>query len=374
MRSDDACLAAITDVDRQCFDYLRVHGPASRAGLSANIGISRPTASESARRLQQANLIRETGSCPGQRGRTPQLYDIQGARGHTVSLALDHDWIGLRVCDLSRGVLWERIDRSGTPLTTEQLVAASRTLVAEGHRHASGECLAVTCSVADPVDPRTGRVIDMPNSPFAAGHIDVGSAIFDRAPETLHVDNDVNWAAFAESRIGLMQRQPNFVYVFIGAGIGAAIHVNGALYRGADGLAGEIGHNRLAPGQTLVQRLIELGIASPSDSSIDTDRLISMFDTRPQDATATAVIDAIAAAIANTVITLNPGALVFAGRVFDSPAFAEALRRAVSHALPRPIEMTQTAFGAQAPLLGATLGAAEQAERYLHLRIDPPAG
>ncbi|KEZ76748.1 NagC family transcriptional regulator [Salinisphaera hydrothermalis C41B8] len=359
---------AITDVDRQFFHHLIAYGQTSRAALSADIGISRPTASQSARRLLRADIIRETGRPSVQRGRVPLLYDVNGARGYTLSLALDHDWIGLRVSDLSRRVLWEKIEQSTPETTAGLLIERSRALVAEGRARATGECLAVTCSVADPVDPWTGQVIDMPNSPFTAGHIDVGSAIFELAPDRLHVDNDVHWAAFAESRIGLMCSQPNFLYVFIGAGIGSAIYVNGALYRGASGLAGEIGHARVAPGQTLVERLIELGVASPDDSSIDTDKLIEAFETGPAGDKAKAVINAIAWAIANTIITLNPAVVVFAGRVFGTPAFSSRLRGAVLNMLPTPIDIRETAFGPYAPLLGATLGAAERAESYLNLR------
>lgn len=366
--SDASSLAAITDVDRQFFHHLITHGPTSRAALSADIGISRPTASQSAKRLLRADIIRETGRQSGQRGRVPLLYDVNGARGYTLSLALDHDWIGLQVSDLSRQVLWERIERSNPATSAERLIEQSRALVAEGRSHAVGECLAVTCSVADPVDPRTGQVIDMPNSPFAAGHIDVGKTIFECAPDQLHVDNDVNWAALAESRIGLMQSQPNFLYVFIGAGVGAAIYVNGAIYRGASGLAGEIGHTRVAPGKTLVERLIELGVASPDDASIDTDRLIATFATEPSGNEAGAVIEALAWAIANTMITLNPAAVVFAGRLFETPEFSSRLRRRVLDMLPSPLDIQLTAFGPQAPLLGATLGAAERAEAYLNLR------
>lgn len=367
-RSDAQSLAAITEVDRQVFQHLITHGPTSRAALSAEIGVSRPTASESAKRLLRSKLISQTGTQSGQRGRVPVLYGINAARGHVLSLALDHDWIGLRICDLARQVVWERIDTTGPDITPERLIIDSRALLAEGRRHATGECVAITCSVADPVDPRTGQVLRMPNSPFAAGHIDIGQAVFELAPEQLRVDNDVNWAALAESRIGLMRCQPNFVYIFIGAGIGAALYVNGAVYRGTSGLAGEIGHTQVAPGKTLVQRLIELEIASPVDASIDSDQLIEAFEHRPDSPQAEAVIDAIARAIANTLITLNPGAMVLAGRIIGNAGFSSQLRQAVLQILPSPIDIHETSFGPHAPLLGATLGAQERGESYLNLR------
>lgn len=364
---DEQSLAAITAIDRQFFHHLIAKGATSRAAIAADIGISRPTASESAKRLLKAAIIKESGVQGGQRGRAPVLYDINPARGHTLSLAMDHDWIGLRVCNLARHILWERVEALGPEATPELLVRQSRALLCEGRTQAAGPCLSATCSVADPVDPGTGQVIDLPDSPFPAGHVEVGAKIFGLESAPLLIDNDVNWAAFAESRIGLMQSQPNFLYVFIGAGIGAALYVNGAIYRGASGLAGEIGYLQVAPGKTLAQRLIELEIASSLDSSIDTDTLIRVFENEPLGPRADAVIDALAWAIANTTIALNPAAVILAGRVVGNRHFHTRLSRSVSDMLPAKIEIKATSFGAYAPLTGATLGAQEQAERCLNL-------
>ena len=56
------------------------------------------------------------------------------------------------------------------------------------------------------------------------------------------VDNDANVAAHAELRFGAAQGCSDVVMITLGTGIGGAVIVNGAVYRGAHGLAGEIGH------------------------------------------------------------------------------------------------------------------------------------
>ena len=58
----------------------------------------------------------------------------------------------------------------------------------------------------------------------------------------VHVDNDVNLALLAEVRVGSARGARNAVMLTLGTGIGGAIVIDGRLYRGADGAAGELGH------------------------------------------------------------------------------------------------------------------------------------
>src|SRR5918996_1895941 len=56
------------------------------------------------------------------------------------------------------------------------------------------------------------------------------------------VDNDANLAALAEAAFGAGRDAKDLVYLMISSGIGAGLVLNGRLYRGAEGLAGELGH------------------------------------------------------------------------------------------------------------------------------------
>lgn len=61
------------------------------------------------------------------------------------------------------------------------------------------------------------------------------------------VDNDANASAWAESRFGAATGSTDFVMVNLGTGIGGAILIEGELYRGQHGMAGEFGHMQVAP-------------------------------------------------------------------------------------------------------------------------------
>jgi len=91
------------------------------------------------------------------------------------------------------------------------------------------------------VDEKGGIVKDPPN--FADWHnIALGNAIEKAFNFDVKVENDANVAAIAEARFGAGKSHPNFLFVIWGTGVGGGIILNGKIYRGPFGGAGEIGH------------------------------------------------------------------------------------------------------------------------------------
>jgi glucokinase len=101
----------------------------------------------------------------------------------------------------------------------------------------------------------------------AAGYIDADRAVVLFAPnlpgwrntplreqvsarlgDDVVVENDANAAAWGEYRFGAGEQEPDLVCLTVGTGIGAGILIDGRLYRGQFGLAGEPGHLRVVPG------------------------------------------------------------------------------------------------------------------------------
>jgi glucokinase len=74
------------------------------------------------------------------------------------------------------------------------------------------------------------------------GRIDFAGLIAERTGAPTYVENDVNAGALAEHRWGAGRGADDFMYLSIGTGIGAGLVLRGSLYRGANHLAGELGH------------------------------------------------------------------------------------------------------------------------------------
>jgi glucokinase len=100
---------------------------------------------------------------------------------------------------------------------------------------------AIGVSAPGPVDVERGLLIDPPNLP-GWGTVPLVELLGSSLARPIALENDANAAALAEWRFGAGQGCSHLVYLTMSTGIGAGLILDGRLYRGADGNAGEIGH------------------------------------------------------------------------------------------------------------------------------------
>lgn len=107
--------------------------------------------------------------------------------------------------------------------------------------------LGVGIGVPGPVDIVQGLVLRAPNLGWK--RIALQTMILERLPElpNLHVDNDANFAVFAEYMFGQHKQSADLLYLYIETGIGGGLILEHRLYRGRRGFAGEIGHMTVLP-------------------------------------------------------------------------------------------------------------------------------
>ncbi len=130
-----------------------------------------------------------------------------------------------------------------SPRTTEELEAGIADLVSElGRDH---QIDAVGLAVAGFLDPACEIVRFAPHLPWRDAPVRV--RLEDRLKLPVRLEHDANSAAWSEYRFGSAQGSDNWVLLAIGTGIGAALIVDGEIYRGAYGTAPEFGHLRVVP-------------------------------------------------------------------------------------------------------------------------------
>jgi predicted NBD/HSP70 family sugar kinase len=191
------------------------------------------------------------------------------------------------------------------------------------------------------------------------------------------VDNDVNLAAMGELWFGAGQNIQNMILIVSGAGIGAGIIIDGALYRGASEASGEIGNflpgreflgtnyqdfgalEKAASGTGIVERA-RAGLKSQRDA-IDLE-LVTADDVflaaRQGQAWAKSIIDEtvdyFAIAVANLAVSFDPQLIVLGGSV--SP-FADLLigpiMQRLEGAIPTPPRLVISKLGLRAGVMGA---------------------
>ena len=108
------------------------------------------------------------------------------------------------------------------------------------------ECQTVGVNVPGLTDPENGMWVYAPFSGIRDVPItQILSKMIDGKP--IAIDNDVNACAMAEKLFGICEEINDFLWVTISNGIGGGLVLNGKIYRGATGNAGEIGHFFLTP-------------------------------------------------------------------------------------------------------------------------------
>lgn len=229
--------------ERLLLQRLQELGPTSRVELARQTGLSKPTVSAALAGLADSGLVEVVGELAGKPGPVSSLYDLRPDAACVLGVDIGREWIRVAVAG-SRGQFLARRDGRNSAKTAAELVRRARTLAREAAAEAQVPWESLTCAVIGSpgvFDPATGRVEFAPNLPEWGR-----PGLVDRLRKSLDVEltleNDVNLAAVGEHAYGQGRGKDNFVLVSIGTGVGMGIVINGRLYVGARGAAGEISY------------------------------------------------------------------------------------------------------------------------------------
>ncbi len=131
-----------------------------------------------------------------------------------------------------------KFDTEGCEKTLERIYAAVRSLMRDGVR-------GIGISCGGPLDEERGVIMSPPNLP-GWDNVHITEELTRRFGVPAALCNDANACAIAEYRFGAGRGSRNMVFLTFGTGLGAGLILNGRLYSGSSGMAGEVGHIRLA--------------------------------------------------------------------------------------------------------------------------------
>ncbi len=223
---------------------LRDEGSMSRVDLTDRLAVSRTTVAAEVGRLSELGLVRDAGPAASRGGRRSTMVDLSpdlrfvGVAVGATSLQVAVTDARLDVCDRRS----EAIDvREGPEVVLARVLQLTRELMAS---QASPRPSGVGVGVPGPVDFHAGVPVSPPIMPGWDAY-PVRDAVARELGCPVVLDNDVNLMALGEQQGGVARGARDFLFVKIGTGIGCGIVVEGGLYRGADGCAGDIGHIRV---------------------------------------------------------------------------------------------------------------------------------
>ena len=165
-------------------------------------------------------------------GRPAVGVDLGGTKIHTVVATPEGSVLGENRC--------ATLAAEGPDAVLERLITTVRaSLVGAGL--STSEIAGVGISSPGPCDPRRGVITNAPNLP-GWHEIPIIRIISEQLSVTALLENDANAACYGEYRFGAGRGFRHLLYVTLGTGIGGGIIIDGEIYEGASGAAGEVGH------------------------------------------------------------------------------------------------------------------------------------
>lgn len=239
--------------------YVREHSPTLRVVIAKNLGLSRATVSSIIKDLIIDKWVYEgekkpTTSIGGKRA-TEIFFNVD--RGHIVGVDIGRSRLRLYLTNLASEILAE----CSEPFDTEEgwekglnKIAPLMNQLVKEKLGSWGTVHGIGIGIPGAVD-RQARVVSPPVLEEHWGGIDIPEQLRTRlhfpTARPIYLENDANLGALGESRYGAGWGVRNMIYVKMSTGIGAGLILNGELYRGEYGLAGEIGHLRFQWGEAL---------------------------------------------------------------------------------------------------------------------------
>ena len=227
-------------------DTLTSSGAQSRADIARRIGASRSTVSSIVEALLAEGLVQEVQAEAGPKpaGRPGTKIAVANPEGYYVGIDFGRIFIKVAISDANFSILKQTsadfdIDMPAEAALDLAAQKVNEIIAASGIDRA--RIKAVGIGVPGPVDARSGML--------HAGSIlarwvgtDVPGGLSRRLDLDVFMDNDANLGALAESVYGAARQSKVALYVLLSVGVGLGIAINGQVFRGVNGIAGELGH------------------------------------------------------------------------------------------------------------------------------------
>jgi predicted NBD/HSP70 family sugar kinase len=376
-------------------DALRDRGPLSRADIARHAALSRATVSSVLGELQEAGLVTEANGAPPEngQGRPASQLRLDPSAGIAVGIDFGKRHLRVAVADLGHQILAERREDMQPDSAAAEVMDLAAKLVAELLEDAGvdrSRVIGVAMGIPGPIDPES---VELGSTTILPGWVGLRAReeMSERLGLEVAVDNDANLGVLSEWTWGAASDCANVVYLKVSTGIGAGLIVDGRLFHGAGGTAGEIGHTIIDPTgpvcrcgnrgclEMLVGAPALIELLRPTHGELSIRQIV---DAAAGDSAACRRVlaeagSAIGTAAANVCNLINPERIVVGGDLAAADdlllaPLREAVERSAIPSAARDVEVVQGTLGQRAEVLGAVaLGLRASASSLLRQKGAP---
>ncbi|WP_405683744.1 ROK family protein [Streptomyces sp. NBC_00057] len=352
---------------------VRMAGALTQAEIARSTGLSAATVSNIVRELKEGGTVEVTPTSAG--GRRARSVSLSGDAGIVIGVDFGHTHLRVAVGNLAHQVLAEESEPMDVDASAAEGFGRAERLVKrliETTGISPDKVIGVGLGVPGPIDVESGTLGSTSILPGWTG-INPSEELAGRLGVPVYVDNDANLGALGELVWGSGRGVKDLAYIKVASGVGAGLVIDGHIYRGPGGTAGEIGHITLDESgpvcrcgnrgclETFTAARYVLPLLQPSHGpDLTMERVVQLA--RGGDPGCRRVIGDvgrhIGSGVANLCNLLNPSRVVLGGSLAEAGELVLApIRDSVSrYAIPsaaRQLSVLPGALGGRAEVLGA---------------------
>ena len=227
---------------------LRLHAPISRAELASVTQLNRSTISNIVNELIEEDLVLELDTMESNVGRPGIALTLKPNGGSVIGVEIGVGFISVILTDFTANILWRKWVECPPDQPQIEIIAQAEGIIDEAITYAREKklrVLGIGLGVPGLVDVQKGELLFAPNLGWR--NVPLRLMWNQRFNLPLYVENEANLGALGEYYYGVGRDVDNFIFLSSGIGLGSGIIINGDLFKGARGFAGEIGHMQRDP-------------------------------------------------------------------------------------------------------------------------------
>ena len=233
------------DFKLRTLNIIRNTGPSTKQAIASKLGINITTTTSLINKLfREYKILVVSGVDDSTGGRKPKLYQINKKFGYVIGLDIGGENIRVVITDILGNIISSLRDKINSEKSEEEIISKILSMVDSliiKSKISKEKILGIGMSISGIINTESGYIIFCPN---IEGFKDfpVKKIMEEKTKMKVFIDDSVRCMAIAEKRYGIAKSYNNFIFISLGKGIGIGVFIDGKIYRGSMGLAGELGH------------------------------------------------------------------------------------------------------------------------------------
>ena len=245
VKHDDETVKGVTHknsvIKRNIIAHMAVNGECTLSELTKELHISVPTITKLVQELVEENIVTDLGKVETPGGRRPNIFGLANSAIYFAGVYVGRDNMRFVITDLQNNIIVEHTDPTfelqDRPQCFEKICATTEAFI-NGCGIDRDKILGMGLCIVGRVNPDTGRSYKY----FTSLDSSLREILEERIGLHVLVENDTRARCYAEYTTGKSKNESNVLYLHMGRGVAIGIVMDGKLYYGKSGFAGEFGH------------------------------------------------------------------------------------------------------------------------------------